>query len=343
MKIAGRKVGLEYPPLIVAEIGINHNGSLKVAKEMVNAAKRAGVEIVKHQTHVVEDEMSSAAKSVIPGNADISIYDIMAGCALCEEDEYELMKYVEAQGMIFLSTPFSRAAADRLERFGVQAYKIGSGELNHYPLIDHIASFGKPMIISTGMNDIPSVQKTVDIVTKRSVPFALMHTTNLYPTPPNLVRLGAMMEMHHAFPNVPFGLSDHTLNNNSSIAAMALGASIIERHFTDSMDRQGPDVPCSMDEQTCKELIQASNEIFVMRGGEKKAAHEEQVTINFAFATLVSIKPIFKGEAFTKDNLWAKRPGTGDLLAETYFSTLGKQATQDIPVDTHITHSMIGG
>jgi len=343
MEIVGRKIGLDSLPLIVAEIGINHNGSLKVAKEMVDSAKRAGAEIVKHQTHVVVDEMSHAAKNVIPGNADISIYDIMAGCALNEEDEYELMNYVEAQGMIFISTPFSRAAADRLERFGVQAYKIGSGELNHYPLIDHIASFGKPMIISTGMNDIPSIRKTVDIVTKCGVPFALMHTTNLYPTPPHLVRLGAMMEMHNAFPSVPFGLSDHTLNNNSSIAAMALGASIIERHFTDRMDRQGPDVPCSMDELACKELIQASHEIFAMRGGSKKAAVEEQITINFAFATLVSIKPVSKGEKFTSENLWAKRPGTGELLAEEYFTTLGKQAAQDIPADTHITLAMIGG
>ena len=341
MEIKGRKIGSMYPPLVIAEIGINHNGSLYTAKQMADAAKRAGAEVVKHQTHVVEDEMSPAAKNVIPGNADISIYEIMESCALNENEEYELMQYVESLGMIYLSTPFSRAAADRLESFGVSAYKIGSGELNHYPLIDHVASFGKPMIISTGMNDITSIAKTVDIVTKKGVPFALLHTTNLYPTPPNLVRLGAMMEMHKAFPNVPFGLSDHTLNNNSAIAAMALGASIIERHFTDTMDRIGPDVTCSMDEKACMELVQASHEVFAMRGGTKKAAKEEQVTINFAFATLVSIKSIKKGDVFTKENLWAKRPGTGELRAEEYFSILGKNASEDIPSDTHITRSMV--
>ena len=342
-KISGRAIGPDCPPLVIAEIGINHNGSLDVAKEMVDAACRAGAEIVKHQTHIVEDEMSPEAKKVIPGNADISIYEIMESCALSEEDEYELMRYVESKGMIFLSTPFSRAAADRLERFGVAAYKIGSGELNHYPLIDHIASFGKPMIISTGMNDIPAVRKTVDIVRSKNVPFALLHTTNLYPTPVNLVRLGAMTQLHEAFPDAPFGLSDHTLNNNACLAAVALGASVVERHFTDRMTREGPDIVCSMDEQTCAELISASKEIFAMRGGIKQAAADEQVTIDFAFATIVSVKPIQKGEIFTKDNIWAKRPGIGELRAEEYTRLLGKRAAVDIPPDIHISRDMIGG
>ena len=336
-KIKNRPVGPNQPPLVIAEIGINHNGSLEIAKQMVDAAHRAGAEMVKHQTHVVDDEMSAEAKKVIPGNADISIYEIMKNAALSETDERELMQYVESKGMIFLSTPFSRAAADRLEKFGVSAYKIGSGELNHYPLIDHIASFGKPMIVSTGMNDIASIQKAVDIMNKHNTPFALLHTTNLYPTDPKLVRLGAMVEMHEAFPNVPFGLSDHTLNNNACLAAVALGASILERHFTDSMDRQGPDIVCSMDEQACRELITSSKEVFLMRGGTKKAAEEEQVTIDFAFATCVSIQPIAEGEVFTKENLWAKRPGTGEIKAEEWFGILGKKATRNIAVDEHIT------
>jgi len=340
--ISDRVIGPEYPPLIIAEIGINHNGSLDVAKQMVDAAYRAGAECVKHQTHIVDDEMSPEARKVIPGNADISIYEIMESCALDEDDEYALMKYVESKGMIFLSTPFSRAAADRLKRYGVSAYKIGSGELNHYPLIDHIASFGKPMIISTGMNDITSIRKAVGIVRGKGIPFALMHTTNLYPTPSNLVRLGAMMEMHNAFPDIPFGLSDHTLNNNAALAAIALGASIIERHFTDTMQRQGPDILCSMDENACAQLVKASKEIFTMRGGTKQAAPEEQVTIDFAFATIVSIKPISKGEVFSKENLWAKRPGTGELKAEKYFELLGKRALVDIPINVHIRQSMVG-
>jgi len=131
IEIAGRKIGPDYPPLVIAEIGINHEGSLKTALEMVDAAHRAGVEVIKHQTHIVQDEMSAVAKKVIPGNATVSIYEIMERCALDENDELELKKYVESKGMIFISTPFSRAAAERLKRFDIPAYKIGSGECSN--------------------------------------------------------------------------------------------------------------------------------------------------------------------------------------------------------------------
>lgn len=336
------KVGIGEEPLVIPEMGINHEGSLDVAKCIVDAAYRAGAKIIKHQTHVVEDEMSHVAKNVIPGNSDVSIYDVMKRCALSEEEEYELMQYVESKGMVFLSTPFSRAAADRLERFGVLAYKIGSGELNNYPLIKHISSFGKPMIVSTGMNDILSIKKAVDIMEEAGVPYALMHTTNLYPTEPYLVRLGAMQEMMNAFPGVAIGLSDHTLTNTSCIAAITLGASIVERHFVDRKDRPGPDVICSMDEKECVELIVAAHDIPKMLGGRKEAAREEQVTIDFAFATVVTIKPVKKGETFTKNNLWVKRPGTGKIPAEKYEEILGKSAGVDIDNDTQLTWEMIG-
>lgn len=341
-KIGNIEIGAGCRPLVIPEIGINHNGDLKVAKEMVLAAHRAGARLIKHQTHVVDDEMSHEAKKVIPGNADISIYEIMKNAALSEEEEYELMKYTESLGMEFLSTPFSRAAADRLHKFGVKAYKIGSGEMNNYPLLEHIASFGKPMIVSTGMNSIESIKKAVAILEKHKVPYALLHTTNLYPTKPEQVRLGAMQEMMEAFPNTIIGLSDHTVNNNACIASIALGAKIVERHFTDRMDRNGPDIVCSMDEQKLKELIEASQEVTLMLGGNKKALDAEQVTIDFAFATVVTIKPIKKGEVFSKENLWVKRPGTGSILAEEYDRILGKVATIDIDNDTQLTWEMIG-
>jgi len=336
IEIAGRKIGPDYPPLVIAEIGINHEGSLQVAKEMVDAAQRAGVEVVKHQTHIVEDEMTGAAKKVIPGNADVSIYEIMERCSLNEEEELELKDYVESKGMIFISTPFSRAAAERLKKFDIPAYKIGSGECNNYPLLEHIASFGKPVILSTGMNTIESIRKAVAIFDKYNVPVALLHTTNLYPTPIHLVRFGAMVELHQAFPNKVFGLSDHTLNNNACLGAVALGASILERHFTDHMQRTGPDIVCSMDENACRELIISSAEIAQMRGGTKKPADEEQVTIDFAFATVCSIAPIKKGETFTKENIWVKRPGTGKILAESFNDIIGKTATRDIENDEQL-------
>lgn len=337
MKIKDRLIGINEKPLVIVEIGINHEGDINVAKEMVDAAYGVGAEVIKHQTHIVEDEMSSAAKNVIPGNTDESIYEVMKRCALDESEEIELKEYVESKGMIFISTPFSRAAADRLERMNVDAYKIGSGEMNNYPLIEHIASFGKPMIVSTGMNDIESIKKLVSILNRHGVDYALLHTTNLYPTPPELVRLGAMQEMMEVFPEIPIGLSDHTLNNNACLAATALGASILERHFTDSKDRPGPDIICSMTPQELRELINSSSEIAKMRGGKKEATKEEQVTIDFAFSTVVAIKPIKKGEKFTSNNIWVKRPGTGEIKAEYYYELIGKCSTRDIDIDEHIS------
>ncbi|WP_315121940.1 N-acetylneuraminate synthase [uncultured Clostridium sp.] len=337
--IGKRKIGEEYKPLVIAEIGINHEGSLATAFKMVDAAYEVGAEIIKHQTHVVEDEMSKEAKNVIPGNTDVSIYDVMARCALSEKDEIKLKKYVESKGMTFISTPFSRAAADRLERMEVIAYKVGSGEMNNYPLLDYIASFGKPMIVSTGMNNIESVKKAVEILEKRKVQYALLHTTNLYPTPPELVRLGAMQELKEEFPNVVVGLSDHTINNNACLAAVVLGASVLERHFTDRKDRTGPDIICSMTPDELKNLIISSAEIAKMRGGKKEAAKEEQVTIEFAFATVVATKPINKGEVLSKENIWVKRPGTGEIKAKYYESVIGKKATRNILEDEHIKWS----
>ena len=331
------RIGNDNYPLVIPEIGINHNGDLDVAKQMVDAAARAGARIVKHQTHIVEDEMSKVAKNVKPGNSDKSIYDIMSMAALSEEDEYELMQYTQSKGMVFLSTPFSRAAADRLESFGVLAYKIGSGELNNYPLIKHVASFHKPMILSTGMNDIASIKKATSILEEYGIPYALMHTTNLYPTKPEFVRLGAMQEMMRVFKDVPIGLSD----NAACLAAVALGANLVERHFTDTMKRTGPDIVCSMDEAELKNLLNDTKDIYKMLGGKKEAIPEEKVTSDFAFATVVSIKPIKKGETFTKENLWVKRPGTGSIPADEYEKILGQIANMDIETDTQITREMI--
>ena len=231
--IAGRPIGPAYSPLVVAELGINHEGSLQTAFEMVDAAARAGVEVLKHQTHIVEDEMCGVAKQVVPGNADVSIYEIMSRCALSEEDETALQKYVQSKGMIFISTPFSRAAA------------------------------------------------------------------------------------------------------------VALGASIVERHFTDRMDRRGPDICCSMDEQATRELIEQSRMIHSMRGGHKRPLPEEQVTIDFAYATVVTIRPVKKGECFTRENLWVKRPGVDGILADSYESILGKKAAVDIDDDVQLLYDMI--
>ncbi|EPB0942136.1 N-acetylneuraminate synthase family protein [Campylobacter upsaliensis] len=338
IKIGKLIVSQNTSPLVVPEIGINHNGSLELAKLMVDAALRAGAKIIKHQTHIVEDEMCQAAKKVIPGNAKISIYEIMKKCALNEKDERELKEYVEKQGLVYLSTPFSRAGANRLEDMGVSAYKIGSGECNNTPLIKHIASFKKPIILSTGMNDIKSITQSVKILKDFEVPFVLLHTTNLYPTPPHLVRLGAMLELKKEF-DALVGLSDHTANNLACLGAVALGACMIERHFSDTMDRQGPDIICSMDENALKELIAQSEQMALMRGlnAKKEAAKEEQVTIDFAFASIVSIQPIKKGETLSEKNIWVKRPSLGGIPAYEFENVLGKKALRDIECDSQLS------
>ena len=342
-EIAGRPVGLAHRPLVIAEIGINHEGSLRTACEMVDAAADAGAELIKHQTHVVEDEMSPAAREVIPGNANESIWEIMERCALDEEEERALKEYVEKRGMIFLSTPFSRAAADRLESMDVAAYKIGSGECNNYPLIDHIARFGKPVVLSTGMNDIASVGKAVDVLRKHGVPYALLHCTNVYPTPPELVRLGAMTQLQEAFPDAVVGLSDHTLTNYPCLGAVALGASILERHFTDRRDRPGPDIECSMDPDDLRQLIEASDILFRARGGDKRAVEAERPTIDFAYATVVTTAPIAAGETLSRDNLWVKRPGTGEIRAEDYERLLGARAKRALAEGEHLRWDQVEG
>ena len=341
--LSGRMVGIDYPPLVIVEIGINHEGSLKIACEMVDAAVSAGAEVIKHQTHVVEDEMSQHAKKVIPGNTDVSIYEVMERCALSEEEEIKLKEYVESKGAIFISTPFSRAAAERLERMNVSAYKIGSGECNNYPLLELVASYGKPIILSTGMNDILSIRKSVSILEKYSVPYCLLHCTNVYPTPDALIRLGGVEELAKEFPAAVVGLSDHSLDNLACLGAVAVGASVLERHFTDSKERPGPDIVCSMDPKECSELISLSKRMQQMRGGKKGAVEEEQPTVDFAYASVVTIAPIGKGEIFTKDNLWVKRPGTGDFLAEDFDGLLGKKASCDLLADVQLQKGDVAG
>lgn len=329
-RIGDRVVGIDHPPLVIAEIGINHEGDVAKARRMVDDAHAAGAEVVKFQCHVVEDEMVNEAAKVVPGNASEDIYTIMKRCALSLDDTAALKAYVEAKGMIYLSTPFSRAAADRLERLGVLAYKIGSGECNNYPLVEHVASFGKPVIVSTGMNSIDTVQPAVEILRRHRVPFALLHCTSMYPTPYEKVRLGCIPEMGAAFPDAVLGLSDHSLGIWTCLGAVALGARILEKHFTSDKSWPGPDVPISIDPEELRQLIVGSRAVHDARLAGKALLDEEKVTAAFAFASVVSIAPIKAGDAFTKENLWVKRPGTGEIPAKEFGALLGKVCAKDV-------------
>lgn len=334
IEIAGRRVGPAHPPLVIAEIGINHEGSYDKAIRMVDDAAAAGAECVKFQSHVVEDEM--IPNDVVPGNTTETIWDIMVRCALSEEEERALKDYVDRKGLLYLCTPFSRAAADRLEEMGVTAYKIGSGECNNYPLIKHIASRGKPVLLSTGMNDVASVAPSVEILRRAGVPFALFHCTSMYPTPYDKVRLGALAELSAAFPDAVLGLSDHSLGNYTCFAAVPLGASLLEKHFTSDRSWPGPDVPISIDPGELRELVEGSRAIHQALGGSKTILPEEKPTIDFAYACVVTTRDVAEGEMATEQNLWVKRPGTGEIKAVHYEQVLGRRVTRFLPKNAQL-------
>jgi len=339
IKIIDRDIGIDFPPLVISEIGINHEGNFDKAKKMVKDAYDSGAECVKFQCHIIEDEMIK--NDIVPANATESIWDIMNRCSLTQQEEIKIKDYAEDLGMIYLNTPFSRAAADRLEEIGICAYKIGSGECNNYPLVKHIASFGKPIILSTGMNDIASIEKSVSILEKAEIPYALLHVTSMYPTPYEKVRLGALTELHSHFPNAVLGLSDHSFGNYTCFAAIPLGASILEKHFTSDKNWPGPDIPISIDPNELSDLIIGSKAIHKALGGKKTILDEEKPTIDFAYACVVTTKDVKKGETFTEDNIWVKRPGTGEIKSENYESILYKKATMDIKKDTQLKRTMI--
>lgn len=334
--IGERYISDEDLTFIIAEIGINHGGDLSVAKKMVESARRAGAEVIKHQTHIVEDEMAAVARKIVPENADVSIYELMERCCLNLDEEVELKAYTEELGMIYLSTPFSRKAADFLMEIGVPAFKIGSGECNNYPLVEHIANFGRPIILSTGMNDLKTIKPAVKIMEEHKTPYALLHCVNIYPTPPSLLRLGAISDLRENFPNAEVGFSDHSVGNYASFAAVGLGANIIERHYTDHFSRSGPDISCSIDEAGLRDIILGCEVVRRARGGCKEKVAEEKLTEDFAYATVVTISSIKKGEKFDKTNVWVKRPGTGGIPAAKYWDILGATATRDIQTDEQL-------
>ena len=339
--LCGRQIGPAHRPLVIAEIGINHEGSIAKAIQMVDDAAAAGCECVKFQCHVVSDEMVAAAKEVIPGNADESIWDIMDRCSLSEDEDRQLMQHVGSKGMLYLSTPFSRAAADRLENLGVSAYKIGSGECNNYPLIEHIAGFGKPIILSTGMNDIDSVSRSVSIIHNADLAYALLHCISVYPTPYDKVRLGAIEDLATAFPEAVIGYSDHCVGEYACFAAAARGASVIEKHFTSDLSWPGPDIPLSVDPAGLRRLVQGTEAIRQALGGTKTILPEEQPTIDFAYACVVAIENIEAGELLTRENIWVKRPGTGQIKAGEYSQLLGRTARTAIEQNTQLTWDQI--
>ncbi len=341
MLLRHRNVGPEFPPLVIAEIGINHGGDLDTAREMVTLAAKAGAECIKHQTHFVDDEMTEEAKSIFPPNAPHSIWDVMEQCALTADDEIALKRHAEDLGLIYLSTPFSRKAADFLNSIGVPAFKIGSGEADNLPLIRHIASFGKPVIMSTGMQSIETIRTSVDIIRRAGIEFALLECTNLYPSPPEIVSLQGVKELQKAFPDAIVGFSDHSIGSEMALASVALGACIIERHFTDTRYRKGPDISCSMDPEELCWLVGRSREIHTALHNPKQRTAPEEDVYRFARGSVVADRTIRAGSIISEADIWVRRPGNGEIAAYDFDKVVGRTIRQTVTRNTQIRWEML--
>lgn len=332
--VGARTIGAGQPPFVIAEIGINHEGSLEKALQMVDAAADAGADCVKIQTHITHFEM--VPNDIVPANAPDRLWDIIKRCELTPDEEAAVKSRCDERGVVFLSTPFSREAADQLEALGVPAYKIGSGECNNIPLLEHVARKGKPIILSTGMNDLESVAESVNAIQRYDVPLMLLHCVSMYPTPYECVHLPAITQLQERF-GLPVGLSDHSIGIFTCLGAVALGACMLEKHFTLTRDWPGPDVPISIEPRELADLVVGSNAVWQAAKGSKQILPGEQPVIDFAYASVVSIAPITAGESLSLDNVWVRRPGTGEFPANQLKALLGRTAARDIPANVQIS------
>jgi N-acetylneuraminate synthase len=335
VKIGDRLVGDDQPPLVIPEIGINHEGEFEKAIQLVDAAVASGAECVKFQCHIAEMEMIETDIRH-EGVSTEREWDIVKRCELSESEEIELKRYCEEKGLLYLCTPFSREAADRLETMDLLAFKIGSGECNNIPLLQHVARKGRPIILSTGANDLASVRASVETILALDCPLVLLHCTSAYPTPYELVRLGAIAQLRDEF-GVPVGLSDHSMGIYAALGAVALGACVVEKHFTISRDWPGPDIPISIEPDELRELVVGAQAVYEARGGSKTLLSIEQPVIDFAYASVVTIAAVAAGEVLSSDNVWVKRPGTGAILAKDLDLVLGRVARHALPAGKQLS------
>src|SRR5437870_731489 len=331
--IGTRTIGAGRPCFIIAEAGINHNGDVGLASDLVDAAVDAGADAIKFQTHFPEHEMlRGGATAAYVGE---SLFDLLTRTALSRDAHVTLRDRAKAKGIMFLSTPFSREAADYLETLGVPAFKTGSGELTHLPMQQHIARKGKPMIISTGMSTPDEIDRTVQVVRAEGAPFALMHCTSTYPTPYDHVQLDCIPALKKKY-GVPVGFSDHTLGSVMAFAAVTDGANLFEKHFTMSRTLPGPDQQGSMEPAELADLVRGIRSIERARGATKQIQPGEQDVRNMAHHSVVSIRDIAAGATIAAGDVWAKRPGTG-IPARQLGEVVGRKTNHAIAKDRLIT------
>ena len=337
IKIISRKIGEEHPVFVIAEAGINHNGSLLIAKKLVTMAKKAGADCIKFQTHIVEEEMIKT--KILPGKISKKpLWDIIKNCELNEIEEKEIKRYCKIKKILFLSTPFSIPAVDRLEKIKISAYKIGSGELTNIPFLKHIAKMKKPVILSTGMSNMKEIKIAVKLFKKYKTPLALLQTTSEYPCDYKDINLGVIDKYRKIF-KVPIGISDHSLGIYTALGAVAKGACIVEKHITLDKNMPGPDQKLSLELTELYELVKGCKAIKQALGDSKKILKKELPVLQFARESIVTLTKISKNEKFSQKNLTTKRPNTGEIPANEFYKIIGKKAKKDIPKNKQLAHS----
>ena len=343
--IAGREVGPGFPCFIIAEAGVNHNGSLEMARQLIDVAAQAGADAVKFQTFkaekVISPQAPKAAYQLQTTDAGESQLDMVKRLELPFDAFRDLYDYCQAKDILFMSTPFDEESADFLADLGVDVFKIPSGEITNLPFLAHIARKGKPMIVSTGMSYLGEVEAAVRTIEEAgNHDFVLLHCVSNYPADPVDVNLRAMRTLATAF-GVPVGYSDHTLGIGVAIAAVALDACVIEKHFTLDRGLPGPDHRASLELGELTVLVQGIRTVEAALGhGRKEPAASEANTTAVARKSLVAARDIPAGAVLTKEMIAIKRPGTGLLPAMRSY-LVGRTVRQTISAGTLLSLEML--
>lgn len=322
--------------LIIAEIGVNHNGNVDTAKKMIDVAKECGADIVKFQTFNTDALTSKFAKMAEYQKKNIgeekSQKDMLKSLALSYDDFKELADYCKEVGIVFLSTPFDIGSVHFLDSLQ-DIWKIPSGEITNYPYLVEIAKTKKKIILSTGMCTMDEVEASLKVLKDNgATDITLLHCTTDYPAPLESVNLKAMLTLKEKF-NCPIGYSDHTKGIEVSVAAVAMGAEVIEKHFTLDRNMPGPDHKASLEPSELKELVDAIRNVESAIGdGNKKPTESELQNRNVARKSIVALKPIKKGELLSEDNLTTKRPGNG-ISPMRWNEIIGTVASRDYEED----------
>jgi len=329
IEFANDRIGGDQRPYIVAEAGVNFRDDIELGKAFIAEAAAAGADAVKFQTHVQSAEMVKSEMRALDMGG---LYDRMATYELSVAEHRELKAHCEDHGVTFLSTPFSPAGVERLEEVGVDAYKIGSGELTNHHLLRIIAETGKPMIVSTGMHDMNTVREAAELLEEYASEFILLYCVSEYPTEPSDFNLGLIQRMEAEF-GVPIGFSDHSTGVEAAAIAMARGAALVEKHFTIDRRLPGGDQEVSIEPEELEQLVEYATLSHETKGDEKEVRDDEVAIAEWARHSVVTASGITAGETITTDQLTTKRPGIG-IPATAFDDVVGRVAARDIEPNT---------